>query len=515
MPKRLILIMLACLVALLLLLGAAAWLVRWLAQNDPIEHLYAGNCAVCHGANLEGAAQGPPLAGVSFARGDSVAHLMETIRLGAPERGMPAWGEVLSEDEIKSIALYVAERRAGQRFQDRNPDTPLAVPDGVHATDSHAFRLEVVARDLTPLPFSIAPMPNGDILMSEKTGQLLLVHPNGSRTPIRNAPHGYAQALDLGSLPIGLGWLLDVDLHPDYAENGWIYVHYTDRCEDCNAASRATPFPVTMNKLVRGRIRDGEWVDEETIWQADLEAYTPTPDLGSGGRIAFDADGHVFMSIGIKGYSNFDGIQDLAKPYGKVLRLRDDGRIPVDNPFVDTPGALPEIWTYGHRSPQGLEFDVATGTLWETEMGPRGGDEVNRLRPGHNYGWPLYSLGQDYDGTPVEYGEDLGIEFDLADIEQPIVDFTPSPAISSFVIYQGEAFPAWNRTYLVGSLMGKKLFRITLQDGRHVHTETLISGLARIRDVEVDAGGALLLLLEHPSGSQIVRMVPASSGAPL
>ena len=141
-------------------------------------------------------------------------------------------------------------------------------------------------------------------------------------------------------------------------------------------------------------------------------------------------------------------------------------------------------------------------------MGPRGGDEINLLRPGRNYGWPLYSLGQDYDGTPVEYGELLGIEFDLDDIEQPIVDITPSPATSSFVIYEGEAFPAWGDAFLVGSLKGSDLFRVLIEGDRHVRTETLIHDLARIRDIEVDADGTVLLLLEHASGGQIVRMVP-------
>ena len=515
MLGRLLRILGALLLVPLLLAAGVAFYVWHFSASDPIAHLYADNCAVCHGADLEGAGQGPPLASVSLAHGDSVAALIETIRDGLPARGMPAWGDVLSADEIKSIALYVAERRKGQRFLQMNNDKELVVPDDVRTTQAHAFRLDVVAEGLSPLPFSIAPMPNGDILMSEKTGELVLVHPNGERTRVKNGPHGYEQNFELTSLPIGLGWLLDVDLHPDFADNGWIYVHYTDRCDDCNSVSRASPLPVTMNKLVRGRLRDGEWIDEETIWQAEAEHYTPTPDLGSGGRIAFDPDGYVFMSIGIKGYSNFDGIQDLGKPYGKILRLHDDGRVPEDNPFVGVDGAIPAIWTYGHRSPQGLEFDTATGQLWGTEMGPRGGDEVNLLRPGRNYGWPLYSLGQDYDGTPVEYGEILGIEFDLDEIEQPIVDFTPAPAISSFVIYQGDAFPAWNRTFVIGSLMATELYRVTIEGDRHVQTETLISDLARIRDVELEAGGTLLLLLEHESGGQIVRVSPADATPPL
>lgn len=151
-----------------------------------------------------------------------------------------------------------------------------------------------------------------------------------------------------------------------------------------------------MNMLVRGRIRDGKWVDQQVIWQSDRKFYGLNPDLGAGGRIAFDGAGHVFVSVGVKGSDIYTGIQDLGNPWGKVHRLRDDGRIPADNPFASTPGALPTVWTYGHRSPQGLEWRPETGELWGTEMGPRGGDEVNRLLPGRNYGWPLHSKGVNY-----------------------------------------------------------------------------------------------------------------------
>jgi glucose/arabinose dehydrogenase len=263
-----------------------------------------------------------------------------------------------------------------------------------------------------------------------------------------------------------------------------------------------------MNKLVRGRIVNGEWIDQETIWSADIETYTPMPDMGTGGRIAFDDAGHVYISVGIKGAGEHVGVQDLKMPYGKIHRINDDGSIPADNPFVGVADALPSIWTYGHRSPQGLEFDRETRQLWETEMGQRGGDEVNHLLPGKNYGWPLYSKGLKYDSTPVDYGKELGIEFDLADIEQPVVDLTPSPAVSSFVFYAGSAFPEWRHNLIVGTLKATELYRMVLDGDRVVHRETLLSGFARVRDVETGPDGAIYLLVEHASGAQIVRLVP-------
>jgi glucose/arabinose dehydrogenase len=265
-----------------------------------------------------------------------------------------------------------------------------------------------------------------------------------------------------------------------------------------------------MNALVRGRIKDGAWVDQQTIWKTDVENYTGMPDMAAGGRIAFDGKGHVFLSVGIKGGSEFAGVQDLKVPYGKILRLNDDGSIPKDNPLVGVAGALPAIWTYGHRSPEGLEFDSRTGKLWETEMGQRGGDEVNLLQAGKNYGWPLVSKGLKYDGTPVDYGNALNIQFDINTLQGPVVDLTPSPAVSSFVIYDGKAFPRWKGNLIVGTLKATELYRLVVDGDRVVHRETLLAGLGRIRDVAVGPDGNLYLLLEHASGGRIVRLVPAT-----
>jgi glucose/arabinose dehydrogenase len=482
------------------------------AQQDPFVADYQEHCSVCHGVNLEGAAQGAPLVGAELRHGDSIAEISKSVADGIAETTMPAWSETLDAGRIQRLAIYISERRANLTYTDFKIATPLAIPEGVIESEVHDFRIETVATGLDPLPFSIAPLPDGRILLTEKTRGLSIISADGVQSElIRGAPQAHDDGFEVPGilLTFGLGWILDVALHPNYAENGWVYLHYGDRCTDCNAASRASGRPVSMNKLVRGRIANGEWADQETIWSADLETYTPMPDMGTGGRIAFDDAGHVFISVGIKGTGEHVGVQDLGMPYGKIHRVNDDGSIPADNPFVDRAGALPSIWTYGHRSPQGLEFDRETGQLWETEMGQRGGDEVNRLLPGRNYGWPLYSKGLKYDSTPVDYGKELGIEFDLADIEQPVVDLTPSPAVSSFVFYDGSAFPEWRHNLIVGTLKATELYRMVLDGDRVVHRETLLTGFARIRDVENGPDGAVYLLLEHASGAQIVRLVSA------
>ena len=473
--------------------------------------LYAANCAVCHGEKLEGAAQGAPLLGVELKHGQNVEQLITSISDGFPTQGMPAWRDTLTLQEIKSLALWISENRSGLLYSDFKIDSELQIPAAVQHSEHHNFVITTVAEHIDPLPFSIAPLPDGQILVTEKMRGLRIVSTDGSLSPIiTGTPATYGDArTGGGGLEYGMGWLLDVALHPDYENNGWVYLHYTDRCEDCNDISREMQRPVSMNALVRGRIEDNRWVDEQIIWKADLAYYSPASDVAAGGRIAFDPDGFVFLSIGMQ---SIDLIQDLSAPHGKILRLHDDGRIPADNPFIDHPTANKAIWSYGHRSPQGLEFDPIERKLWETEHGPRGGDEVNLLLPGHNYGWPAFSKGQNYNGSQVSWGKKQGIELELKDIDQPVVDLTPSPAVSSFVLYEAAAFPAWKHQFLVGSLKAADVYRLKIVDNKLIEQEMLIKDLARIRDIEVDPNGHILLLLEHASGGRIVRISPATEG---
>jgi glucose/arabinose dehydrogenase len=308
------------------------------------------------------------------------------------------------------------------------------------------------------------------------------------------------------NLEFGTGWLLDVQAHPNYAQNGWLYLHYTECQQRCEAVGDEDNPPQSRNVLVRGRIKDGRWLDQELIWQAASFDASQYLDMVAGGRIAFDPDGYVFITVGMR---SMDAIQDLRSPYGKIHRIHDDGRIPTDNPFLNQADAIKTIWTLGHRSPQGLFFDVPTRLLYETEHGPRGGDEINVLRPGKNYGWPLFSSGQNYDGTEVAHGRTVS-ELELQDTEQPVVDWVPSPAISNLTVYRGDAFPNWRGQMLVGSLKASNLYRLEAQNESQ---EIMVPNLARIRDIDVDRAGLVYLLLEHASGGQIVRLKPYVANA--
>ncbi len=480
-------------------------------RTQAFSGLYAEYCAVCHGADLTGEAQGTPLVGVDLMHGDSVEELIDTINKGVPGTSMEAFSEELSDTQIRTLAIFIAEERAQMTFADFKIAAPLEVPSGSQSSELHDFRLDTVIEGLDPLPYSIAPLPDGRILLTEKMRGLTVISADGEQSGlITGAPEGYDDAPQRGILRMGNGWILDVAPHPDFENNGWIYLSYGDRCSDCNEISRrgGNP-PVSAVKLIRGRIRDGHWVDEETLWEVERELYAPGTDMAAGGRIAFDHAGHLFLSFGMMPGVGYTGIQDLDRPWGKIHRIHDDGRVPEDNPFLTVPDAIDTIWTYGHRSPHGLEYDPQTGQLWETEMGPRGGDEVNLLVPGRNYGWPVTSKGVHYNGRPVD-GEGLGIEYDLGEIEQPVVDLTPSVAVSSFVVYNAEAFPKWRGHLLVGSLKGSDLYRFVIEDGSLSHRETVVEDLARIRDVEIGPDGDVLLLLEHAGGGQIVRMSPTA-----
>ena len=472
--------------------------------------LYREHCAVCHGERMEGAAQGTPLIGGALAHGASIDELVTSISNGFVERGMPAWSATMSADQIKTLALWIAETREGLLYSEFNYTDELTLPTGTIRTSAYDLEIELLTAGLDPLPYSLAVLPDGRVLVTEKMHGLRLISPEGALSAlIEGTPAVYADGqISLGGVEEGLGWLLDVAPHPRYEENRWIYLAYTERCQDCNEVSRVSGRPVSMVKLIRGRIENAGWVDEEVIWQPPLETYSVSSDMIAGGRIAFDPDGYVFVSVG---YKSDNGIQDLASPHGKIHRFGDDGRIPADNPFVDVPGAVGSIWSYGHRTPQGLEFDPRTNRVWSTEHGPRGGDEVNLLLPGRNYGWPLFSKGQNYDGTVVNWDGRRGTGVALEDVEQPVVDLTPSVAVSAFVVYEGAAFPAWRGDLLVGSLKAADLIRLRIEDGRLIEREIVIEDLTRIRDVEIGPAGELYLLLEHASGGQVVRVSVSDS----
>jgi glucose/arabinose dehydrogenase len=482
----------------------------WFATRDAREPslvAWTTHCASCHGADLRGTKDGPSLLKPDLKHGSSIDETMKIIAKGVPRTSMAAWQGKLSPQHIKALALFIDEHRqawpgTGQSY--------AKVPVGPRVVRSryHDFRLELVTQ-LASRPYGLEILPNGDAIVTEKERGLSIVRAPGVQSaPLAGAPRVWPTLVSLDNAWFNLGSMLDVELHPDYAKNGWIYLSYTDRCwRSCGWV-----VPATMVRVVRGRIRNGRWVDQQVIWSVHKDHYTPVPDGVAGGRLAFDKSGHLYISIG--GKNTYDKLHDLNTPFGKIHRVRDDGTVPEDNPFWAPAAKRPAastrhtVWSYGHRTVQGLDADPLTGEIWNTEMGPRGGDEVNLIRRGKNYGWPLYTNGLDYNGKEVAIGKDLGLHFAIEDTVLPVVDFTPAPALSNFTFHVGSRFPRWQNDLLVGSLKASTLYRIRIVDGKLVEQEKLLTDFGRIRDVEMGPDGLVYLVIEHNEAGSLWRLRP-------
>ena len=460
---------------------------------------FASNCQACHGAHADGG-QGPSLlVAAAYAHGSDDASVARTIHDGFSEGGMPAFGAVLSDAQIGGIVAYLHQLREAPPPPSTKPNVvldyqPVGVPKGVVKTELQDFRAETVAQVGQPYAFDF--LPDGRILITEVDGNLRVVeHGHLLPDPVAGAPRGNA----LGLMGGGGRSLLDVLVDPDYAHNGWIYLVTAHAVK--NAQGKLDGFA----RINRGRIVKGHWTDYQVLTEFSIH-YT------TGLRMAFDArkrEIYIGTSFPDGDYFAPETLgklppQLLSSSWGKILRFTADGKVPADNPFIDTPGAVPSVYAYGIRAPLGLAIDQ-NGELWESENGPRGGDELNHIKAGHNYGWPLITWGHRYDATLMPaHPEPEGAE--VGKFDQPIIDWSPSPSLSAIAFYEGKAFPRWKGSLLMGSLKQMDLFRIVLDGDRPVVQETLVHGLQRIRDVRVSPEGYVYVLTD---AGQLVRLVPA------
>lgn len=363
--------------------------------------------------------------------------------------------------------------------------SPLSCQTGVQRSDHHAYVVVPVAEPLEH-PWSIAFLPGGDMLVTERPGRLRIVRDGVLLPdPVPGVPEVYAR---------GQGGLLDVMPHPDFATNRLVYLSYSKPVDGGDNSTTA---------VIRGRLDNDRLVDVEEIFEAVSRGRGHY-----GSRLAFDADGYLFVTVGDRqaaprGDLETHPAQDLSNHHGTINRLHDDGRVPADNPFVDSAGARPEIWSYGHRNPQGLAIHPETGDLWADEHGPQGGDELNLVLPGRNYGWPVIGYGVNYgSGSPIH--ESTHRE----GMEQPVHFWVPSIATSGLMIYTGDRFPAWRGNVFVGGLDGQQLARITLEGRRAVDEETLVRRMGRIRDVRQGPDGYIYLATDEDDGA-VLRLEPA------
>jgi aldose sugar dehydrogenase len=342
-----------------------------------------------------------------------------------------------------------------------------------------AIRTEVVARGLEH-PWGFAFLPDGRFLVTERPGRLRIVGADGSLSaPLAGVPEVAAR---------GQGGLLDVTLHPDFARNSLVYLSFSEPAADGTSGTA----------VARGRLGRGGLEDVRVIYRQDPKVRS---NGHYGSRIVFRQDGTLFVTQGDR-MNQRPLVQDLAAGIGKVMRIRDDGTVPDDNPFVGREGAKPEIWSYGHRNVQAAALDPGTGNLWTVEHGARGGDELNHPEAGRNYGWPVITYGVDYSG--VRIGEGTAKE----GMEQPVYYWDPVIAPSGMTFYTGDAFPAWKGSILIGSMGTGALVRLAMQDGKVSSEERYqVRGGKRVRDVQQGPDGLIYVVTDEADG-ELVRVLP-------
>lgn len=438
-------------------------------NDKPVALNYQNYCAGCHGDNLE------KFAAKAWMDEEGLTSVIHSIKFGIEDIGMPAFEKTFTDTEIEALAAYVKKGIPA----DKSKLKPAVTPGGIVESEVQRFTVDTVVTGLN-VPWGLAFLPNGDLLISERAGTLHLYSDGKLSAPIKGLPP---------IMSFGQGGLLDICLHPDYQQNGWIYFSYSALNTESSKRTGNT-------SILRARLKDLQLTDQQVIFKG-----IPATDRGHhfGCKLAFDSQNRLYFGIGDRG-QHFDFPQKLDNANGKIHRINDDGTIPPDNPFVNTPGALTSIYSYGHRNPQGTALHPVTGEIWETEHGPRGGDEINLIEPGLNYGWPVISYGINYDGTILtELTEKEGME-------QPLFYWTPSIAPCGMTFITSDRYKKWHNNLLVGSLRFQYLERVVLNKHSVIHREKLLEGIGRVRNVVMGRDGYVYVAIENPG--KIVKLIP-------
>ena len=366
--------------------------------------------------------------------------------------------------------------------------TPAQAVDEVFETEGPPIQVQTFAKGLVH-PWALAFLPEGGMLVTERPGALRHVSAEGEMSePIQGVPEVDAR---------GQGGLLDVTLDPDFAQNRLVYLSYAEAGEGGNGTA-----------VARGKLsQDMTSLEEVEVIFRQQPKVESTMHFGS--RLVFDGEGNLFVTLGERSHEQFrEQAQDLGSHLGKIVRIGADGSVPQDNPFVDQEGALPEIWSYGHRNIQGAAMNPESGALWVAEMGPKGGDELNVVEPGANYGWPVVTLGVNYDGTPVSEG--------LKEAEgmvNAIESWTPVIAPSGMLFYDGDAFADWQGDLFIGGLASTALVRLETEGDSVTGEERLLEDLGlRVRDVAQGPEGDIFVITDEDDG-EILRISPTDESA--
>lgn len=471
--------------------------------NDAPD-IFAMNCAGCHGNDLAGA-RGPSLFAQGLLAERSDIQLRQTILNGIADGDMPAFKGQLDDSQIGRLLAFLRIRGGALAT---HPDPVPDPSNKVIASEKQTFRIEVVASGIDT-PWGEAFLPDGRMLVTERTGHIRIIDADGKleAASVKNTPTPWVRQD---------GGFFDIAVGPEYKKNRWIYLSYSEVVPGYSGTmpppgpvANGAALPRSMTRIVRGRINaENEWVDQQDVFKAPDAIYTPSV-IHYGSRFLFDGKGHLFFTLGDRG--DMTNAQRLNSSLGKIHRVNEDGTIPADNPFVHTPGAIPSIWSFGHRNSEGLSYDPVTGILWESEHGPTGGDEINIIEKGHNYGWGVVSMGLQ-PGISLQHQDGM---------DDPITYYSPAIGPSGITFNTGNKYAGWKNNLFLAALVGEKLFRYEISGRKITHQEILWDRYGRTRAVIMGPDGLLYIILQNATGSaastaaespgMVVRLLPMSN----
>jgi aldose sugar dehydrogenase len=425
---------------------------------------YQTFCGGCHGEKMNA------FVDRTWKHGSTQADLFKAIKIGYFDEGMPAFDSAFNDRQIYQLADYIitgikdATRYAGS-------DKPKS---NIFKTEGITIRLDTFVRGLD-VPWSMAFLPGNEMLITDRNGKLYYRKKDGKLTTVRGTPE---------VVVAGQGGLMDIALDPNYNKNRFIYLSYSKGKKE-NDKELAT------TAIMKARFDKGKLSGQKDIFVAQPYATTRHH---YGARMQFGRDGYLYFSVGERGNEKQNPQQINGNDLGKIHRIKSDGSIPSNNPFIKVPGATASIYSYGHRNPQGLTLNPATGKIWENEHGPRGGDEINIIEPGKNYGWPVITYGINYNGRPM--APDTKTAKD--GMEQPLHQWTPSIAPSGIAFVSSNKYKEWRGNLMSGSLRFQYLNRSVIKNNKVVKEEILFKNIGRVRDIRMGPDGYLYMAVETP-----------------
>lgn len=432
-------------------------------------------CSSCHGEKIE------TFVDRKWKYGKSKDSLMESIKNGYADLGMPGFKETFSEENISELADYILN---GIENNNKFDLKDVEIKSNIYTSESQKVRLDTIAKGIE-IPWGMAFLPNNEMLITERSGKLYKLTSNKTLKSINGVPEVVAE---------GQGGLLDIALHPNFSRNHIIYLSYS-MSKKTDSATLAT------TAVMKAELVGNSLINQKNIFVA-LPFSKTRHHFGS--RLQFGNDGKLYISVGERGNEK-ENPQNLSNFLGKIHRINDDGSIPDDNPFVNQKGVIPSIYSYGHRNPQGMTLNPTTGEIWINEHGPRGGDEINIIRKGKNYGWPVITYGINYNGKPISnITKKEGME-------QPELYWTPSIAPSGIAFVTGDRYKKWKGDVLSGSLRFRYLNRTKITENKITgEEEILLKNIGRLRNVKIGNDGFIYVAVDRAKNwtGGIFKLIP-------